>query len=188
METLIQYAIAYQDLYKQPNYGIFHTACSCICAQRVSFRTGRQIRKSLYELCGHPLTREAILNNDLTVIHALSPGRVILMKALTKIDDQRPPNEVIIDYAKISGFGNWSIGAVMILMELSNTVNLSSDSYIRKNLSIYIGNQLTERECNKYIAICGDYQSIVCYFLWRIKSQSINKISMNCELSQDDFI
>lgn len=188
MEVLIKYAIEYKEYYEQPINPIFHTACSCVTSQQVKFSVGRSIRKDLYELCGFPLTRQSILNADLSKIKNLTHQRITLLKQMAEIDDNRDNINVINDYSKLNGFGKWSYGAVCILMGLNNDVNLTSDSYIRKNLSLYCGQKMTEKECFNYIFKSENNQTSVCYLLWRIKPDSIIKIKKNEILTKNDFV
>lgn len=188
METLVAYAIQYHELYKQNISGVFHIACGCVCGQQVAFNVGRQIRKQLYEICGTPLTPKAILEKDLTQIKNLTSIRLKLLLQMAMIDDQRSVDVVIDDYLKLKGFGEWTAGAVAILAGTDKLINLSSDSFIRKNLSIYTGSTLTVKQCHDYILTANENQTIVCYFLWRIKPQSINKLDKNKILKKSDFV
>jgi len=155
----------------------------------VAFNIGRSIRKQLYELCGNPLTRLPILNVNLTKIRHLTPKRIILLKNMANIDDDRPNNEVLADYVKLKGFGKWTHDACSILLNTSNTINLSTDLYIRKNLAIYLNkDKLTEKEAYDYILLAIDNQTIVCYFLWRLKPRNIDKVKNNEELNRLDFV
>ena len=72
-------------------------------------------------------------------------------------------------------------------MDLDDHVNLSSDAYIRKNVSFYHGKKMTEKECHQYINTT-DQQTKACYFLWRLKTTSIRKVQQNQLLIKDDFI
>jgi len=188
METLIVYALKYSNLYKQNILGVFHIACGCVCGQQVRFDIGRQIRKQLYEECGNPLTPKAILETDLTLIKNLTPSRAKLLLQMAEIDDQRLAEDVIKDYSKLKGFGQWTIDAVSILTNASDSINLSGDAYIRKNLSIYTGITMTEKTCYNYILDAGKHQTAICYLLWRIKPQSVNKMKQNKKLTLEDFV
>lgn len=188
MELLINSAIKYESYYKQPINPIFHIACGCVCSQQVAFNIGRNIRSSLYKLCGFPLTRESIINNDLTQIKNLTGSRIELIKNLANIDDNRPNIEVLNDYANLKGFGKWSVGAVSILLDIDDKINLSSDAYIRKNLIMYSGINMNEKDCFNYISKAENNQTKICYFLWRVKPTSIKKISNNEILTKDDFV
>ncbi len=129
-----------------------------------------------------------MLNADLTHIRALTPSRAKLLLEMAKINDQLEPEKVIDEYSKLIGFGKWSIGAVSILMQISDTINLSTDSYIRKNLELYIGIPMTQKKCYDYISLTGNNQTSVCYFLWRLKKSSVNKVVKGELLTHDDFI
>jgi len=188
MELLIDSAIKYENYYKQPINPIFHVACGCVCSQQVAFNVGRNIRSSLYKLCGFPLTREAIINNDLTQIKNLTNARIELIKNMANIDDTRPNIDILNDYIKLKGFGSWSYNAIAILLDISDNINLSSDAYIRKNLSLYTGNKMSEKDCFDYISKAENNQTKVCYLLWRIKPTSINKLKNNDVLIKDDFV
>jgi len=188
MQLLIDSAIKYEDYYKQPINPIFHVACGCICSQQVAFNIGRNIRSSLYKLCGFPLTREAILNNDLSIIKNLTLSRIELIKNMANIDDSRSNIEILDDYYKLKGFGKWTYNAVSILLNINDNINLSSDAYIRKNLSLYINIKMTEKQCFDYISKAENNQTKVCYFLWRIKPTSIQKLNNNEILTKDDFV
>ena len=188
MEILVTYAKTYQNFYKLKIQNVFHTACSCVVGQQVAFNVGRNIRKQLYEMCGNPITREAILNANLTQIRALTPPRAKLLLEMAKIDDQLEPLKVIYEYSKLTGFGKWSIGAVSILMQIDDMINLSTDSYIRKNLELYTGTSLTQKKCHDYISLAGSNQTSVCYFLWRLKKSSVHKVVERELLTHDDFI
>ena len=107
---------------------------------------------------------------------------------MARIDDQRETNKILLDYSKLEGFGKWTFGAVSILMGINDPINLSSDSYIRKNISLYVGLKMTEKECHEYISKAKQNQTKLCYFLWRIKSQSIYKLKQNDILNEEDFI
>lgn len=188
MELLINSAIKYEDYYKQPINSIFHVACGCVCSQQVAFNVGRNIRSSLYKLCGFPLTREAILNNDLSTIKNLTSLRIELIRNMAKIDDTRSNNEILDDYSNLKGFGKWSFGAVSILLNLDDKINLSSDAYIRNNLVLYTGTKMNEKDCFNYISKANNNQTKVCYLLWRIKSTSVHKLKDNDLLTKDDFV
>lgn len=192
MDKLIEYANTYEQFYKQPISNIFHIACGCVVAQQVSFTVGRNIREQLYGLCidsqTNQLSPKLILETDLTQIKNLTPKRIELLKAMAKINDQREVDKVLLDYSKLEGFGRWTFGAVSILIGINDYINLSSDSYIRKNISLYIGLKMTEKECHEYIAKADNNQTKVCYFLWRIKPQNIYKVKQNIVLTKEDFI
>lgn len=162
-----------------------------ISSQQVAFNVGRNIRSSLYKLCGFPLTREAMINNDLSQIKNLTNSRIELIKNMANmanIDDSRLNIEILDDYFKLRGFGSWSYKAVSILLDIDDTINLSSDAYIRKNLSLYTGNKMNEKDCFNYISKAENNQTKVCYLLWRIKPTSINKLKNNDVLIKDDFV
>lgn len=188
MDNLISYAHTYENFYKQPILNVFHAACSCVVGQQVAFNVGRSIRTDLYKLCGYPLSRKLILGTDLTQIKNLTLVRIQLLKNMAEIDDERELCDVLLDYSKLKGFGQWTFDAVSILLGINSNVNLSSDSYICKNLSLYIGLKLTRKECHEYIAKAGDNQTKVCYLLWRLKPKSISKITQNLPLNLDDFV
>ena len=188
MDILISYANKYQHLYKLAVPEIFHAACSCVMGQQVAFNVGRNIRKQLYEIYGNPIKRSAILNADLTQIKNLTLERANLLKELAKIDDTGDPKLVLESYSKLKGFGKWTMDAVSILLAISDTINLSTDLYICKNLSIYLNNVMTKKSCHDYILTAKNNQTIVCYFLWRIKKTSVHKLLNNEELGRDDFI
>lgn len=188
MDLLINNTVKYEDYYKQPINPIFHIACGCICSQQVAFNVGRNIRSSLYKLCGFPLTREAILNNDLTQIKNLTSSRIELIKNIANIDDGRSNIEILNDYIKLKGFGKWTYNAICILLDISDNINLSSDAYIRKNLSIYTGLKMNEKDCFDYISKAENNQTKICYLLWRIKPTSVIKLKNDEILTKDDFV
>lgn len=188
MDQLITYANKYKKYYEQDIQPIFHVACGCVAGQQVAFGIGRTIRKQLYEICGHPLTRKAVSKADLESINNLTPNRIKLLLKMSKINDNQEPELVLEEYSKLKGFGDWSRGAVAILMQIDNYVNLSSDAYIRKNLSLYTGKTLYVKECHAYIAEAGDEQTTICYFLWRIQKTSIDKVVNGKKLKSDDFV
>ena len=188
MENLITYAKTYKHFYTLNIQNVFHTAVGCVVGQQVAFNIGRAIRKQLYEICGSPLTREAVLNADLTQITALKPSRAKLLIEMANINDQQELDKVINEYSKLSGFGKWTVDAVSILMQISNTINLSTDSYIRKNIELYTGKTMTQKRCHEYISFAGINQTNVCYFLWRLKKSSVCKVLNNKLLTREDFI
>ena len=188
MKVLINNAIKYENYYRQSINPIFHVSCGCVCGQQVAFNVGRNIRSSLFKLCGFPLTREAIINNDLTQIKNLTDSRIELIKNMANIDDNRPNIEILNDYSNLKGFGKWSVGAVSILLDINDDINLSSDAYIRKNLSIYTGLKMNEKDCFNYISKAENNQSKICYLLWRIKPTSIKKLNNNEILTKEDFV
>lgn len=188
MEALIDSAIKYEIYYKQPINPIFHIACGCICSQQVPFNVGRNIRSSLYKLCGFPLTKESVLNNDLSQIKNLTLPRIELINNMALIDDSRSNIEILDDYINLKGFGKWTYGAISILLNISDDINLSSDAYIRKNLSIYTGLKMNEKDCFDYISKAENNQTKICYLLWRIKPTSVKKISNDEILTKDDFV
>lgn len=188
MELLINSATKYENYYKQPINPIFHVACGCVCSQQVAFNVGINIRSSLYKLCGFPLTREAIINNDLTQIKNLTDSRIELIKNMANINDDRSNVEILIDYFNLKGFGKWSYAATSILLDISDDINLSSDAYIRKNLAIYSGTKMNEKQCFNYILKAENNQTKVCYLLWRIKPTSVSKLNSNEILTKEDFV
>jgi 3-methyladenine DNA glycosylase/8-oxoguanine DNA glycosylase len=188
MELLIDSAIKYENYYKQPINPIFHVACGCICGQQVAFNIGRNIRSSLYKLCGFPLTRESILSNDLSQIKNLTNSRIELIRNMANVDDNRSNIEILNDYNNLNGFGKWTVNAVSILLNINDNINLSSDAYIRKNLKLYTELKMTEKDCFNYISKAENNQTKVCYLLWRIKPLSINKLKNNDILTKDDFV
>lgn len=192
MDTLITYANTYEQLYKQNVQSIFHVASGCVVGQQVSFATGKSIRQELYKLCSDPLTnqlsRKLVLETDLTQIKNLTLNRIELLKKMAKINDQQEIAQVLLDYSKLKGFGLWTLNAVSILMGINNSVNLSTDAYIRKNISLYVGLKMTEKECHEYISTAGLNQTKVCYLLWRIRPQSIHKLKDKSVLDREDFV
>ncbi len=188
MDTLISYANTYQHFYKLAISSIFHTACGCVVGQQVAFNVGKNIRKQLYELCGTPLTRDKILNIDLTKIPHLTQARANLIINMANIDHDRAPNLVLEDYSKLVGFGKWTHDAVSILLNISDTINLSTDAYICKNLELYLNKSMTKTTCYNYILSANNNQTLVCYFLWRIKKTSIQKVKNNEDLTREDFL
>jgi len=192
MDNLITYANTYEQFYKQNAQSIFHVASGCVAGQQVSFAIGKSIRKELYKLCNDPITnqlsRKLILETDLTQIKNLSLNRIELLKKMAKINDQQEIAQILQDYSKLKGFGSWTFNAVSILMGIDNCVNLSTDAYIRKNISLYVGLKMTEKECHEYISTAGLDQTKVCYLLWRIKPQSIHKLKKQSVLNKGDFV
>lgn len=116
------------------------------------------------------------------------PNRIQLLREMAVINYSRTNNEILEDYQKLKGFGKWTTGAVSILLDLDDSVNLSSDAYIRKIISLYAGIKMNEKQCYQYINKFGNQQTKICYFLWRIRVQSINKVKLNLELTKEDFI
>lgn len=184
MELLLHNALKYDHYYRQPIYDIFHLSCGCVVAQQVSFTVGRGIRKALYDLCGFPLTQENILKYDLTQIKHLTQARITLLQEMAGIEDH--PN-LLNKYHELKGFGKWSYGAVALLLGHKG-INLSSDAYIRKNLALYTGTKMTQKECYNYIKTSNGEESTICYFLWRIKCTSMTRIKHHEELTKNDFI
>jgi hypothetical protein len=184
MELLVEYSLKYDNYYRQPIYDIFHLACGCVVAQQVSFAIGRNIRKALYDLCGFPLTKENILEHDLTQIKHLTQARITLLHEMAAIDDH---SNILDKYYELKGFGPWSYGAVALLLGHKG-INLSSDAYIRKNLGLYTGIKMTQKECYNYINTANGEESAICYFLWRIKCTGIMKLKNHEALTQNDFI
>lgn len=188
MKTLSQYSERYELLYKQSKKDILTISTGCVVGQQVSFNIGRNIRKKLYELCGHPINQKLLLEVDLTQIKNLTENRIFLLKNMATIDHNRSDIDILEDYKKLTGFGKWTIGAVSILLDLNDNINLSTDAYIRKNLGLYLDNKLSEKQCYQYLEQFPEQQTKICYFLWRIKPQSINKIKQNIELNREDFV
>lgn len=185
MNILEDYAIQYESIYIQPIRPIFHTACSCVLAQQVSFNVGRKIRQELYQLCGFPLEKDKILNTTISIKN-LTPERLKLLRDLASIDIN-DIKETLNEYAKLKGFGQWTYGAVSILMDIDEHVNLYNDAYIRKNIGLYLGYNMTMKECKDYISTTN-HETKVCYLLWRLKPTSIVKIKNNEILTKGDFI
>lgn len=190
METLIQYAKTYEKLYKlEQNPGIFHVACSCVTGQQVSFSIGRSIRRQLYAVCGNPITQKALLSCDLTTIRSLTPIRAELLRKMAEIDDTRSTKDVLVDYCKLAGFGKWTKNAISIILGIDDSINLSDDLYIRKNLALYIGKpSINQKECHNYILAADNNQTLVCYFLWRLRPNSVDKVKNNIILDRSDFV
>lgn len=185
---LFQYAEQYEYLYRQPKKNILTVAVGCVAGQQVSFNVGRSIRRQLFELCGHPIEQDKLLNSDLSVVKNLTNSRITLLKEMAKIDHERSDREILADYQQLAGFGKWTTNAVSILLDLSDNVNLSSDAYIRKNLNLYTDSKMNEKQCYQYLEQFPNQQTKICYFLWRIKPQSIYKIKQGLELTKDDFV
>lgn len=185
---LSQYAEQYEHLYKQPKKDALTIAVGCVAGQQVTFNVGRNIRRQLFELCGHPIDRNKLINSDLTVIKNLTSSRIRLLKEMAQIDHNKTDIELLEDYRQLAGFGKWTLGAVSILLDLSNDINLSSDAYIRKNLNLYTDSKMNEKQCYNYLEQFPNQQTKICYFLWRIKPQSIYKIKQELKLNQNDFV
>ncbi len=188
MYQLQLYAEKYENLYIQPRYSLFHTIISCVTSQEVNFNTGRSIRKQLYKKCGFPLIIENVNKCDLTCIKGLTEGkRKLIEEIVENYEETLSDVELLEKYSKLRGIGEWTINAVSILLGLSEDINLSSDQYIRKNMSFYIGKQITNKEIFLLINQCEN-KTKVSYFLWRIKPTSIYKISQNIEMTKEDFV
>lgn len=125
---LYRYAEKYEMLYKQPKKDILTVACGCIVAQQVSFNIGRNIRKQLFELCGHPVDKDLLLSVDLTQIKNLTENRIKLLKEIAQINHDQSDIDILECYKKLPGFGKWTTGAISILLDLDDSINLSSDS------------------------------------------------------------
>lgn len=190
MNTLIEYAEKYKHLYTIPNHGVFHTAVGTIVGQRVSFQTGRNIRKQLYDLCGFPLKRKAVLDADLTKIKGIRKQHIELIKTIATIEtDNRNENIVLNDYTNIPGFGIWTINSVKIITSQSESINLYTDFYIRRVASLYVGKSMKPSELKNFIEEApNNKRTAVCYFLWRIKKDNIHKLKEDVELTSDDFL
>jgi 3-methyladenine DNA glycosylase/8-oxoguanine DNA glycosylase len=194
MELLISYSEKYQNLYKQPNQSVFHTVISCICSQQVQFQIGRGIRKELYKKCGFPLTPNKVREIDLSEIKNLTLGRRNLILEVCEIveaydsPDNDGEKEILDEIFALDGIGEWTKNAVSILLGLSDAINLSNDAYIRKNISLYLSKPVVFKECHNFISLAADDQTKVCYFLWRIKKESVYKINKNLELTKQDFV
>lgn len=181
MDILVEYANKYYDMYKLFNYGVFHHACGCVIAQKIQFSTGRKIREALYKLCGFPLTQQNILKYDLTKINGLSEEKIVLLKEMASMEED------LEEYRKLRGFGPWSYNAVGIIVNKKEDINLASDKYIRKNIKLYndIDNQ---KNCFCFLETAKNNKTKVCYFLWRLKPQSVYKILNNEILHREDFL
>src|SRR5438132_172588 len=166
IDKLIEYSNKYYNIYKQPEQSLFHTIISCVCSQQVSFVIGRNIRNQLYELCGFPLTIENIKKIDLYEIKNLSQERIDLINQLIHINYEEECSIILNKCIKLKGFGEWTFGAVSILMGLSDNINLYRDSYIRKNLMIYTNDKnMKIKDCKQYISLFENDQTKICYFL-----------------------
>lgn len=175
MEHLLLYVNKYKKYYLQPIQNEFHCYCSLITSQRVRFQTGRNIRRKLYELCGYPLTIDAVQGMDLSSTGLTTQQR----EAIQALCDGVTLNE-------IKGIGKWTHKGVQILMQSDHNVNLYEDSYIRTRLSEYNGLK-SSKECRDFIAL-ADEETYVSYFLWRITPIGIIKVKDGQKLSRDDFI
>lgn len=188
VSTVLQAAIQYFNLYRlEPQMGSFHHLVSLVTSQQVSFDVGRQIQYDLTSVAGRPLNPDLILSTDLSKIKNLTSARIFTIRSLAMASKTQ---DNIIEYARnIKGIGPWTVKGAYILTETSHTESLFEDSYIKKRLGEIVGFEMNRKNAKMWFEIVPEnYQSIVSYFLWRIKPSGTEKIRLKQQLTRDDFL
>lgn len=179
------------ELYwKQPERSLLHNAISCVISMRIPFKKSREIRKKIYTSIGKEgkieLTRDNFKFKDKTLLsYGLSNEQVRIIREILNNDIK-----TIKDLTKIKGIGIWTIKAIKILMNIDSDISLEQDYYIRNNLTLLYGYKkvMTETEAKKILQTWKGNRSQICYMLWRIKKEGIEKIIEEQKLTKYDFI
>lgn len=179
-----------------PPKPVFHHLISLLTSQEVKFSIGRKIRHSLYAIssavgCNGVITPELILSltDQQLSSTGLSPQRCITAKELARFSYEV---KTIDDYAKINGVGQWTIKGLKILFNLDSRIILYEDKWIRKRLAelhqLPPRTVLTPIQAKDLFKPWEGYETLMSYFLWRIKPTGINRIIQRQPLTRDDFV
>ena len=181
------YAKALRPWWEVPKHSFFHHICSLITSQEVRFEQGRKIRQALYKLCGGELTNDIInkLSDAQLLSTGLSPSRCETIRQLAQIDTKD-----VEAYAKIKGVGPWTIKGAKLLAGLDDHIILYEDKWIRQRVGQIIGKKMaSESEVrNMFETVWKGNESLMSYFLWRIKSSGVTKLMRNQSLERSDFV
>lgn len=187
--TILQYALHYFSVYQLPQRcSAYHHIISLIVSQQIKFESGRQVRKTLYERAGFPLTPINVSKLDLTNIKYLTPAKIFTIKSVTDaaLEDEF---DLIFRISYVKGIGSWTVKGAYILTETSFYEALYEDSYIKKRLGEILTTNIQLRNCKEFFErIPENNRSVVSYFLWRIKKSGCEKVRNGLALTRDDFL
>jgi 3-methyladenine DNA glycosylase/8-oxoguanine DNA glycosylase len=110
--------------------------------------------------------------------------------------DNQTTYDLIDNYKAVKGIGPWTISGLKVLTQFVNnntskTVSLHMDKWIRQRVSELVGKPsiLSEKDVLFiFNSTWPNHQTLMSYFLWRIKSSGITKMLTGVELTQDDFV
>lgn len=186
--------------WQQPQYSLFHHVVSLITSQQIKFAQGRKIRLALYELCrqylrrqGHSIDAKALVELTPAFIQSLSDTelrgtgltfeRCRTIQALANVKEH-----TLTEYAKVSGVGAWTLKGTMILCNLDPHVILHEDSWIRDRLGEMVDHPVDEDEVKDIFKLWKGHETLMSYFLWRIKPSGIRRLLARQPLERTDFV
>ena len=173
----------------------FHHCIAQYVTKMVKFSQSQKIRKNLYLLLGDPYDKYKFDNssNQELANCGLNEEQITTLKYISSIiDEQDTLDNNLERLSKVNGIGPWTIKSIRLLIIPVNgndQIFLYEDSYIRKRLSeLYGMKTLTQANAKKIGSAWNQYQSMFSKFLWRIKKEGIQKLTMQMPLTQDDFL
>lgn len=185
---LLKLAIDNKEHYVFPDRSLTHNAILMIIANRLNNEKSEEVKKKLYSSIGREgkveLSKENFKFKDKTLLsYGLSHDQIKLIREVLEMKEINIKN-----LTKIKGIGIWTIKALKIITNEDN-VCFEQDYNVRNNLGLLYGYDklVPESEVKKILSSWNGNRTIISYFLWRLKKESIVKILEDQKLSYLDF-
>ena len=170
----------------------FHHCVAQYVTKMVKFSQSQKIRRNLYLLIGDPYDQNIFNNSSNQELFncGLNQEQITTLKYISSIiNEQDTLDNNLERLIKVQGIGPWTIKSIRLMLSNENDIFLYEDSYIIARLSeLYGMKSLTQANAKKIGSAWNQYQSIFSKFLWRIKKEGIQKLSMQIPLTRDDFL
>lgn len=195
MDYVLTVIINTSQYWNLPAKTQFHHCIAQYVTKMVKFSQSQKIRRNLYLLLGDPYDKYKFDNssNQDLINCGLNQEQITTLKYISSIiDEQDTLDNNLERLSVVKGVGPWTIKSIRLM--LSNTSNneqifLYEDSYIRTRLSeLYGMKTLSQANAKKIGSAWNQYQTILSKFLWRVKKEGIQKLTMQIPLTQDDFL
>lgn len=191
--SVINDTIEYWNL---PVKSQFHHCIAQYVTKMVKFSQSQKIRRNLYVLLGDPYSQQVFNNssNQELINCGLNEEQITTLKYISSIiDEQDTLDNNLERLSKVVGVGPWTINSIRLMMSNINNkeeqIFLYEDSYIRTRLSeLYGMKTLTQSNAKKIGSAWNQYQTILSKFLWRVKKEGIQKLTMQIPLTRNDFL
>jgi 3-methyladenine DNA glycosylase/8-oxoguanine DNA glycosylase len=192
MDYVVNVIVNTSQYWNLPAKTQFHHCIAQYVTKMVKFNVSQKIRRNLYLLLGDPYDKYKFDNssNQDLINCGLNQEQITTLKYISSIiDEQDTLDNNLERLSKVVGFGHWTIKSIRLMMSTNEQIFLYEDSYIRTRLSeLYGMKTLNQANAKKIGSAWNQYQSILSKFLWRIKKEGIQKLTMQISLTRDDFL
>lgn len=179
------------EYWKLPVKSQFHHCIAQYVTKMVKFTESQKIRRNLYLLLGDPYSQNVFnncLDQDLSKC-GLNFEQITTLRTISNIIKEEDTLDNNLSRLQlIKGVGVWTIKSIRLMFGNDN-IFLYEDSYIRNRLAeLYNMKSLNQSEAKQIGLAWNQYQNILSKFLWRIKKEGIQKLTMQIPLTREDFL